>query len=282
MKMSLLYRIRLALARPGRAVLLYSALAFAFSWSYWLTLLARGERVGPGSTASHLPGLFGPFLAALVVTALADGAPGLRQFLQSCFRLPAPRWRSCLLAVSPLMAGAVIWAVLAAWGHPWPALRDFNSYPGLPEAGSLGSAFLLALVLNGLGEEGGWRGFALPRLLAQAPQRSRLRAALLVAGLWLLWHAPLFVLNTSMAALLGPTLLGWALGLAAGSLVLSWLYLQGRSVLVVAVWHTAFNFLVATAPGQGLVAAVASTAVMVLAVAVAAAWWRDKGTIPRQ
>ena len=116
MKMSLLYRIRLALARPERAVLLYSALAFAFSWSYWLTLLARGERVGPGSTASHLPGLFGPFLAALVVTALADGAPGLRQFLQSCFRLPAPRWRSCLLAVSPLMVGAVIWAVLAAWG----------------------------------------------------------------------------------------------------------------------------------------------------------------------
>ncbi|WP_422846145.1 CPBP family intramembrane glutamic endopeptidase [Acidovorax sp. M2(2025)] len=253
------------------ALLLYCVLAFAFSWGYWLALLARGERVGPGSSATHLPGLCGPFLAALVVTALAEGMPGLVRLLRSCVRLPVPRWRSALLALSPLLLGALIFAALAAFGHPLPSLRDFNTYPGIPQAPSLGVAAVVALLLNGLGEEGGWRGFALPRL---AQGRSRLRAALAVAGIWLLWHAPLFVLNTSMAALLGPALLGWALGLTAGSLVLAWLYFQGRSVLLVAVWHTAFNFLVATAPGQGLVAAVGSTVVMLLAVAVAAAWRR--------
>lgn len=276
--MGVLRRVRTALARPDRAVLLYCVLAVAFSWGYWLTLLAQGKRVGPGSSATHLPGLFGPFLAAVAVTALTDGAAGLRRLWLSCVRLPAPRWRSMLWATSPLWGGALVFAALAAFGRPLPALQDFNSYPGIPQGRSLWAAALLALLLNGLGEEGGWRGFALPRL---AQGRSRLRAALYVAGVWLLWHAPLFVLNTSMAALLGPALLGWALGLTAGSLVLAWLYFQGRSVLVVAVWHTAFNFLVATVPGQGLVAAVGSTVVMVLAVAVAAAWWREEGVDSR-
>lgn len=253
------------------ALALYCVLAFAFSWGYWLTLLARGARVAPGSSATHLPGLCGPFLAAAVVVTLAEGTGGLRRFLQSCIRVPVPRWRSVLWATSPVLVGGVIFAALAAWDQPVPGLQDFNSYPGITGQTSLGAAVVLALVLNGLGEEGGWRGFALPRL---AQTRPRLQAALCVAGLWLLWHAPLFVLNASMQALLGPALIGWALGLTAGSLVLAWLYFQGRSVLVVAVWHTGFNFLVATAPGHGLVAAIASTVVMVLAVAVAAAWWR--------
>jgi len=264
----------LALWAQRHALLLYCVLAFAFSWGYWLALLARGERVGPGSSATHLPGLCGPFLAALVVTALAEGRLGIRRLLRSCVRLPVPRWRSALLALSPLLLGALIFGVLAAFDRPLPALQDFNSYPGISQASSLAVAAVVALLLNGLGEEGGWRGFALPRL---AQGRSRLRAALMVAAIWLPWHAPLFVLNTSMAALLGPALIGWALGLTAGSLVLAWLYFQGRSVLVVAVWHTGFNFLVATAPGRGLVAAVGSTVVMVLAVAVAAAWRRAPG-----
>ena len=254
------------------AALIYCGLAFALSWTYWLSLLHSGQRVEPGSTATHLPGLFGLFLAALIVTALADGAGGVRRFLASCVRLPAPRLRSLLLATSPLWFGLALFAVLSAFKPQSHSLQDFNTYPGMSRQGSLAARALLAFVLNGLGEEGGWRGFALPRL---AQGRSRLRAALLVAGIWLLWHMPLFALNASMAALLGPALLGWALGLTAGSLVLAWLYFKSQSVLVVAAWHTSFSFLVATAPGQGLVAAIASTVVMLLGLVIAVAWWRE-------
>jgi membrane protease YdiL (CAAX protease family) len=57
--------------------------------------------------------------------------------------------------------------------------------------------------------------------------------------------------------------------------VLAWLYFKSQSVLVVAAWHTSFNFLVATAPGQGLVAAIASTVVMLLGLVIAVVWWRE-------
>jgi RsiW-degrading membrane proteinase PrsW (M82 family) len=51
--------------------------------------------------------------------------------------------------------------------------------------------------------------------------------------------------------------------------VLTRLYVgSGRSVLLVALWHTAFNFTTATTATQGLSAAITSTAVMVAAVVV--------------
>ena len=44
----------------------------------------------------------------------------------------------------------------------------------------------------GLGEEAGWRGWLLPHL---AERLSTFWAALTVAGVWIVWHAPAFVFN---------------------------------------------------------------------------------------
>jgi membrane protease YdiL (CAAX protease family) len=49
---------------------------------------------------------------------------------------------------------------------------------------------LLSPLSGALGEEPGWRGFALPRLLHG---RSPLAASLVLGVLWAGWHAPLFV-----------------------------------------------------------------------------------------
>ncbi len=58
---------------------------------------------------------------------------------------------------------------------------------------------------------------------------------------------------------------GWAIGLFFGSVFLAWLVGAARgSVLVVALWHTAYNFATATEASEGSVAAVA-TVVVVLA-----------------
>ena len=68
---------------------------------------------------------------------------------------------------------------------------------------------------------------------------------------------------------MGWATIGWVLGLLAGSVVLTRLYVgSGRSVLLVALWHTAFNFTTATTATQGLSAAITSTAVVVAAVVV--------------
>ena len=263
--------------RQGRAdgwvarhpLLTFGVLAYALSWAYWLTLLARGWRVEPGSPATHLPGLAGPALAAGLVTAWVEGWPGLRAMAGRAVRWPQPRLRSLALALSPLVAGALVFAGAAVVGGRLPDLAGLLAYPGLPPGWPAPAVIGAALLLNGYGEELGWRGFLLRRLAAtQRP----LRAAVIVAVVWAGWHAPLFWLHAGMAAMWGPLMLGWAGGLLAGSLLLGWIFLATDSVLVVALWHTAFNFMVATPPGKGVVAAVLNGLVIVAAVRVMRAW----------
>lgn len=66
---------------------------------------------------------------------------------------------------------------------------------------------------------------------------------------------------------------GFAIGVAAGSIVYTWLYDSTRgSILAVVLFHGSFNFVTAPQAGTGMVAAVASTLVMVSAVAVLIRW----------
>lgn len=84
-----------------------------------------------------------------------------------------------------------------------------------------------------------------------------------------------------MAALGGPILLGWALGFLCGAFVLAHVYLfTGHSIFWVATWHAVYNMMVAPAAGQGLPAAIVTTAVMLWGIVVAIRWWRTPIKVP--
>lgn len=130
------------------------------------------------------------------------------------------------------------------------------------------------LVVNGYGEETGWRGYLADRLLQR---RSPGVVALVVWAVWGVWHIPLFFVVENPRDLGVGGTIGWAVGLLSGSIVLLWLYREtGRSILYVALWHTAFNFATATTAAAGVVAAVVSTLVIAAAVPIVVrpTWWR--------
>jgi len=248
---------RLARQHP---VATYVTLAYAFSWSCWLPLVATGSIVHQGDGwPTDLPGLVGPSVAALVTLSLTGGRAALADWLGRMVRFAAPAW--CYLFI----AGTFLLGLDAALVRSGPLDRlGLAAYTGAPDLG-LVLTFLLALVVNGFGEEAGWRGYLVDRLL---PTHGLLRTAGLVAVVWAGWHLPLFLVIDSFRGL-GFSVVGWAVGLYAGSVVLTWLYaVSGRSILVVALWHTTYNFTSATSAMNGLPAAVTSTAVMVVAVLV--------------
>jgi membrane protease YdiL (CAAX protease family) len=92
--------------------------------------------------------------------------------------------------------------------------------------------FVLQLVIVATGEELGWRGWLLPTLLKRT---SRLHAALAVAGVWGLWHAPRLLSSLTTTAL-------FLLGVAGLSILFTWILIHtNQRLFVVIVAHAAVN-----------------------------------------
>ena len=253
--------------RPTTRPVLFIVLAYALSWAWVVPLAASGATVDDGrGWPTHLPALLGPLVAAVLCTALA-GRTALRALGASMVRWRIG-WRWWLAAVSPLLALMAVLGLLAGTGAALPAAAEFARFSGVPSAWGLAGVIAVIVVVGGLGEETGWRGYLQPAL----QERMRpLAATGVVAVVWAAWHAPQFFLIGTYEDFPVAMLPVFLLGLGAGSVVLAWLYNNTRSVLACAVWHGLYNVAGATAAassGSGTIAAAIWTFVVVFALAL--------------
>lgn len=249
-------------------VVTYVALAWGLSWAYWIPMALRGEIVTPGGAVSHFPGLLGPMVAAVIVTVAVEGRAGILDFGARLVRWRVPvRWY--LLAILPYVLFLAAFGLVAATGGDPPAPDEFYEFSGLPNLTVL-LVVALVLLFNGFGEEAGWRGFLTPQLLRR---HGPILASVLVAAAWIAWHVPSFwVIETYRNAGVGIVPM-MAIGITAGSIILTWLYIgSGGSILIVALWHLAYNFGSATTAGRGIAGAVLWTAVLLWALIVIVGW----------
>ena len=245
-----------------RALVVFFALAYALSWSWAIPLAAAHLIVLRGEGwPTHYPALFGPAIAAVVVTAWTMGRPGIRDLLARVARWRVPlRW--WLAAVSPAAFLGLALIAMAAAGKALPSVADFGQYSGTPAIGLVG--VLLLIAFGALGEETGWRGYALPQLQRRF---SPLTSSLILAVLWFGWHLPQFFVIATYRNSSPVQYVGFFLGLTCGAVILTWLYNRsGGSILLVAVWHGLYNFVSGTQAATGLLAAVVTTLVMIQAV----------------
>jgi uncharacterized protein len=248
----------------GRTAVLFFVLSFVLSWAWawpWAVsdvVVTRGD-----GWPTHVPALLGPAVAAFLVTARVNGRRGVWSLLARMGRWHFPlRWWAVTLSPPAFLAVALL--VQAVIGD-LPAPSGFGRYTGLPGVGVLGVT-VLVVVLNGFGEETGWRGVAVPALL---PRLGPLGAALVIAPVWALWHLPYFFLLQSYQSFNALTIIGFLVGLAYGSVVLTWLYLgTGGSILAVAIWHGLFNMATATDGATNIIASTVSALVIALGVVV--------------
>lgn len=246
-----------------RPVLAYFLLTYASSWAWFVPLAVRGETVRAGvGWPTHLPGLAGPALAAVTLTALLDGRSGLRNLGRRLTRWRIG-WSWWLLVAGTLSLASLGALVPMLTGGTVPTMAAFTRYTGIGAITPLG-VVAVAFVANGIGEETGWRGFAADHLLHL---HSLTWTALAVGAGWAGWHLPFFVFVDSFRSM-GVLAAGWFVGLLAGSVVLTFLYRQGHhSILLAAAWHTAYNL----SSGTQATGAVVGTATSVLVIC--GAWW---------
>jgi membrane protease YdiL (CAAX protease family) len=204
----------------------FFVLAFVFSWYPWIIALARGTTSGPNP--------LGPLIAALTVAGFAQGWSGVRELLARMVRARfGLKWYAVIFGLPVLFCAAAI-AIMAAFGKsvPLPAATAWREMP---------DRFLFIFLFIGLGEEPGWRGFALPRL---QQRHTPFVASLIIAPIWALWHLPLMGNEFPLAVV--PAFL---ISLAGGTLIQTWLFNRTNgSVFAQMLFHATVNTV-----GAGLV-----------------------------
>jgi membrane protease YdiL (CAAX protease family) len=251
----------------------YYFVAYAVSWSIAvpLALQAQGILATRLPLALHYLTAFGPAASAILIGRLLREPAGINEH-QSTPSARSILWWTIGFA-SPLFLFVIAQLAAAIVGEAVPTWRSLGQINFLPDLGL--AAWGLWFFTSGLGEEVGWRGFALPRLQRT---HSAMKSSLLLAIGWAGWHLPAFFYVPSYTAIGLSILPGFFLGVLAGAIVLTWLYnSSGGSVFAAVLWHASFNFVSASPNAAGLVAAVTSTLVMLWAVAVV--WRCDWATL---
>jgi membrane protease YdiL (CAAX protease family) len=176
--------------------------------------------------------IYGSFLGGAFVTGIVDGRSGLKDYFSRIVRWRVGlKWYAVALLLPPVLH-LVAFGLNGASGAAlptslqWPAWTEILAvflWPGL-----LGIA---------LAEEPGFRGFALPRFLAN---RSALAAALIVGLLHTLWHLPLLVGALAEGYPIG--ILTQLLIIVSGSVFFTWILNNTNgSVLMAMLLHASVD-----------------------------------------
>lgn len=205
-------------------------LAYGIAWLLWvpLVLSKRGLDIIPVDVGMvwMLPGSFAPALAAFLTHRWFHG--NWRAI--DCFQGLRRAWLGVLVAPILAAVGVVVIPSLIIAKTPAADLHwDVFSYYLL-------LVFHWGSISGGpLGEEPGWRGYALPRMQARW---GPLLGASILGVLWALWHLPLFLVSGWSSS---PVPL-YVLILTALSVLMAFSYnLSGGSVLVAVIAHSAGN-----------------------------------------
>jgi CAAX protease family protein len=224
-------------AQPARPAVLHRhpvatfvALTYAVAWTIWLPLVVLQDRIPPGPAfVLVLLGSLAPSTVAIILVARLQGRAEVRRLVRRLliWRVSVG-WYVAILALTAL-AVAAVW-VSTLLGVPAPVVAVTIS--------AVVVTFLFSIFPgSGLGEELGWRGFALPRLQAR---RSALAASLTVGAAWGTYHFPLYLLGspTRPFALFFP----FALSSVIMSIFYTWMYNGTRgSLLIVVLLHATTN-----------------------------------------
>jgi len=222
---------------PGTRIGGFFLLAYAASWALWLPLVwwTPPETIGQSLLVA---GTFGPSIAAVLLIVARHGTTGLRSELAAQWKwhLPLPLWALILFGPAAIVLAAIV--VAQALGAPPGQWHD----PGqlflvLP-------VFAYVVILGGpLGEEFGWRGFALPRLERHLHPTA---AVVLIGLMWALWHLPLFWIEGTVQQQM--PLAAFIAQVTVTSVIYGWLWNETRSLPAVVAIHAATNTTVGLLP----------------------------------
>lgn len=230
-------------------------LAFAIAWAITLPLAAN--QLG----YTHIEGLhfqfafaigLAPAIAAMVAAAIEKR---FGEYWKRAWNPRAPFWLYVLALLLPalFLAAPFAWAMIR---HT--ALPELDLSPGI-------AIFAGLWLVLALGEELGWRAYALPRLVQR---HGFILGSTILGVIWCVWHYPRmlagpFVESIPQAA---PFIALFSIQIIIANYIICWIAARARfSALPTTIFHTAFN---TVSTVYGMAAMDPSVTVAIAAVAI--------------
>ncbi len=190
---------------------------WALAWSTWFLGVFMSE-LYPSDLWNLI--IYSPLLIGVFVTAIADGRGGLKTYFSRIVRWRVGlKWYAVALLIPPVLylaaAGLnVLSGATIATNIQMPPLSEF-----------IMGIVIFSFLLIALGEEPGFRGFALPRLLVG---RTAFAAGLILGVLHAIWHIPTFlgggvipIVSTVLIIISGAVINTWLFNHTNGSVLLA-------------------------------------------------------------
>jgi membrane protease YdiL (CAAX protease family) len=171
-------------------------------------------------------------IAAFVMTTITEEKSGIRT-LWKCFwnRNLSIKWLLVILLILPALRLVANFVSRTLDGQAYP----FLNLPNPPWMVIL--TFISAFIFNGMTEEFGWRGYALPRFQARW---NALTSSIILGAIVTSWHIPLFFIPGH------PHYQGnfwnWALWSILVTILMTWIFNNTNgSVLAAVLFHAMMN-----------------------------------------
>ncbi len=190
----------------------------------------------------QITGSWMPTVAALTVTGITEGRTGIKKLLLKFtqFKLPARWYLAALIPLGLALAAAGIYRLGGGAASGGVSL-SLNFWVGL---------IAINFFTGATGEEAGWRGFALPRLLEKY---SPLKAGILLGIAWNFWHLPLWFTSGFSSLDLLEYILFFSIAIISLAVLMTWILSKtSQSLVPMVITHFSFNLGFALIGPQGL------------------------------
>lgn len=243
------------------SLIVYFILTYIISWSFMIPVALSAKEVIKWQVpyVFYYFASFGPLSAALIVTAVTEGGNGIRKLLARLvkWRVEFRYYAFAILGPISLFVFAILVNLIVT--GTWPDIRLLGEADYLPYLTPIGTLGLWVLTYS-IGEETGWRGFALPHLQRN---RSAATSTLILAIFWAGWHLPAFFFRDTYTDL---GIFGYPMFvilILCTTMIFTWLYNStDGSLLLVVLFHAFFNWLSVSEAGGQFVAPIMSVPII--------------------